>query len=463
MVYEDFELLATNVQVVKEEDQKRIMFRVQVPRSPAGEIVAGVPSEYDTREMRKRLKDWEHRALDWPDVIRLGHWLSTVLFPGSVRDLLVRSLERVQAREKGLRIRLLLEGALHNVPWEYVLLNRGGGEATVTDFLGLMPDVSIVRHQAATLPAWEVEAELPARMVVALASPAGYASLHLGEEQRAIKQALEENPHVKATFVAEATPETLLSDVKQVHLFHFAGHGDFERRMGAQPETVEGEGVIILDDGYGDPEPLSAGELALQLRRAGVRVAVLGACRSGRQGDVNVWSSVAAALLKAELGAVVGMQYTIQDESAVAFAGEFYRALVTGLPVDEAVTNGRLAIVRDDVWGWGVPVLYLRAPDGVIFPEHTADPALEEVRDQLRVTARQRVKELRGKAVAVDIEEMTAGVVEAEQEIGIVAEGGEATVVRIKRLGGGMVEADQKVDEVDKGGTVTGVRIDKLG
>ena len=463
MEYKDFELLATGVQVVKEEGQKRIVFRVQVPRSPAGEIVEGVPSEYDAREKRKRLKDWERRALDWPDVIQLGAWLGTVLFPGPVRDLLVRSLDLVRAGEKGLRVRLLLEGALHNVPWEYVLLNRGGGEATMTDFLGLMPNVSIVRHQAATLPAWEVEAELPARIVVALASPAGYASLDLDSERRAIERALGDNPHVEATYVTEATPETLLSDVARAHLFHFAGHGDFERRMGAQPGTVEGEGVIILDDGYGDPAPLNAGQLALQLRRAGVRAAVLGACRSGRRGDVNVWSSVATALLKAELGAVVGMQYTIRDESAIAFAGEFYRALVAGLPVDEAVTNGRLAIARDDVRGWGVPVLYLRAPDGVIFPEHTADLTLEEARDQLRVTARQRVKELRGKAVVVDIEEMTAGVVEAEQEIDTVAEGGEATVVRIKRLGGGAVEADQKVDTVDEGGTVTGVRIDKLG
>jgi hypothetical protein len=462
MKYEDFELLATDVQEVKEEGQKRIVFQVRVPRSPCGEAIQGLPSEYDARQMRERLKDWEQRALDWPEVIELGAWLGALLFPGPVRDLLVRSLDLLHAQEKGLRLRLLLEGALHNVPWEYALLNRGGGEATTTDFLALLPNVSIVRHQAATLPAWEIETALPARLVVALSSPSGYASLHLDEERRLIERALEHNPRVEATFVAKATAETLLPE-GQAHLFHFAGHGDFERRMGAQPGTVEGEGVIVLDDGYGDPAPLNVGQLALQLRRAGVRVAVLGACQSGRRDDVNVWSSVATALLKAELGAVVGMQYTIRDDSAIAFADAFYHALVAGLPIDEAVTNGRIAVTQVDARDWGVPVLYLRARDGVVFPEYTADSSLEDVRKELVVRARQRIKELRGEAVTIKIGKMTHGSVEGEQEVEIVAEGGEATVVGIDELDAGSVKAEQKMDKVEKGGNVTGVKIDRLG
>jgi hypothetical protein len=238
MMYEEFQLLATDVQVVKEAGQKRVVFQVQVPRAPAGERIEGVPSGYDVRQMRERLKNWEDRTLAWPDVIQLGAWLGTVLFPPPVRDLLVRSLDLVHAREKGLRLRLLLEDELHNVPWEYVLLNRGGGEATVTDFLGLLPNVSIARHQAATLPAWDVKAQLPVQMVVAIASPSGYAALKLDEEQRAIRKALEQNRHIQATFVTDATSETLLSDIARAHLFHFAGHGDFEQ----QPGTGGGEG-----------------------------------------------------------------------------------------------------------------------------------------------------------------------------------------------------------------------------
>ena len=463
MVYEEFQLLATEVQTVKEGGEKRIVFRIRVPQSPSGEKIKAVPSAYDARQMKEQLKTLERGEVDWSDVIQMGHWLGSVLFPQGVRELLVRSLDRVEAQGKGLRIRLMLEGTLYNIPWEYALVNRAGGEATVTDFVALMPNVSVVRHQAAEMPAWDVEAALPARMVVASASPGRYPPLDVDEEQRVIAQALKATPHVEATFVPNATPKTVLPGGARVHLFHFAGHGDVERLMGAVPGTAEGKGFLILDDGYGDPEVVNAGELALKLRRAGVRAAVLGACNSGRRDDVNVWSSVAAALLKVKLGAVVGMQYTIRDDSAIAFASAFYPALVAGLPIDEAVTNGRLAISEVDARGWGVPVLYLRAPDGVIFPEHADDLSLEKVRGQLRVTAQQQIGVLRGKAVTVDIGEMGAGVVEAKQDITEVAEGGEAITVKIDKLGGGTVDAQQKIEEVGEGGSATGVKIDKLG
>jgi len=413
MIYEDFELLATDAQVIEEKGGKQVAFRVRVPQSPAGEIIKGIPTGYDAREMRELLRGWEQRELGWQDVIRLGYRLGMILFPPPVRDVLVRSLDLVKAQGKGLRIRLLLEdkeptqseqnlprdiqksqGELPNIPWEYALLNRGGGEAAVTDFLALIPNVSIVRHQAATLRAWDVKAELPARMVVALASPTGYATLDLDKERQYIEQALKENPHIKSTFVTNATLESL-KDIEKTHLFHFAGHGDFEKRMGSQPGQVEGEGAIVLENEHGDAAPFSVGQLALRLRHAGVRVAVLGTCQSGRRDDVNVWSGVAGALLKAGLGAVVGMQHTILDKSAVAFAGAFYKALVAGLPIDEAVTNGRLAVAHTDARGWGVPVLYLRAQDGIVFPEFADNPTLAETREHLLDIAQAQVVAVR--------------------------------------------------------------------
>ena len=371
MEYEDLMLLATDVVSTREGGKKRVRFDIAVPRSPDGEIISAVPSAYDVSEMRERLRGWERRDLAWADVIALGEWLGSLLFPPPVRERLLAGLVKVKALNKGLRIRLLLEKCLQDIPWEYVLVNRAGHENTPTDFLALTPYVSLVRHEAATLSAFEVKAEGPGpvRMAVAMASPSGYRRLRLDKERRAIEHALQGNDRVQAHF-ARATPGTLLPEGGPVHLFHFAGHGDFERHPGARPGMTEGEGVLILDDGAGDPVSLDAAALAQRLREVGVRAAVLGACRSGRRGGVNVWSSVATALLKAELGAVVGMQYTIRDDSAIAFSRAFYRDLLAGLSVDEAVTKGRQAIAREDVRGWGVPVLYLRVEDGVIFPEY---------------------------------------------------------------------------------------------
>jgi hypothetical protein len=103
-----------------------------------------------------------------------------------------------------------------------------------------------------------------------------------------------------------------------------------------------------------------------------VRLAVLGACEAARRDQVNAWTGVAPALTRAGIPAVIGMQYAIRDASAVGFSRRLYRALAAGQPIDAAVTDGRLAIYNrgdEDERDWGVPVLYLRAEEGVLFPQ----------------------------------------------------------------------------------------------
>lgn len=464
MEYSDFKLIATNVHTVIDQS-KVVKFQLQVSESPVGEIIQPLEGEYDVPKMREYLEDWETRELDWKDVISVGIWLSEALFPGPVRELLVRSIDLARVQKRGLRLRLLLDGDLNNVPWEYVLLNRGGKEATNTDFLGLFPDVSIVRHQAATLPNWGVQAELPANLLVALSSPKNFKPvLQLDEEKAAIEDALKDNHHIHAKYVERATQKTLFAGVKQAHLFHFAGHGTFPTHQSHKPGSYEGEGMLILDDGFGDPYEVAAGTLAVQLQKLGVRVAVVGACKSGRRDNINAWSGVATAFLKAELGAVVGMQYNIRNDSATEFAREVYAALAAGLPIDEAVTNGRIAMSTQDVRGWGVPVLFLRAADGMIFPEYRDKPELEFDRENLRVKARQRIQELYGNAVTVKIEEvMSGGSILAKQQIGTAKSGSEGITAEIDTMTGGSVDADQGAGTVEKGASLTAIKIKNLG
>ena len=101
---------------------------------------------------------------------------------------------------------------------------------------------------------------------------------------------------------------------------------------------------------------------------------MLNACQSATRDPRNfVWTGVAPALLRAKVPAVVAMQFSISDDTAIVFAKNFYKVLSAGLPLDAAVAYGRRAIMdreedeRDQ--DWGVPVLYLRSEEGVIFPE----------------------------------------------------------------------------------------------
>ncbi len=119
----------------------------------------------------------------------------------------------------------------------------------------------------------------------------------------------------------------------------------------------------------GDVQPVSAMQLGVLLNRSGLRLVVLDACASGRLAT-DPLRSLAPALIRAQVPAVVALQATVPEEATRAFASEFYRTLAEGFPVDACVTEGRKAVMsatglrRPD---WGLPVIYTRAPDDRLF------------------------------------------------------------------------------------------------
>jgi hypothetical protein len=79
----------------------------------------------------------------------------------------------------------------------------------------------------------------------------------------------------------------------------------------------------------------------------------------------------------AAIPAVVAMQYPVRNSAAVRFASAFYPMVAAGLSLDEAVWAGRHALIDPDDLSasWGIPVLYLRSPDGVLFPRLAERPS----------------------------------------------------------------------------------------
>jgi hypothetical protein len=420
---------------IRARDWKDGKFKVEVTDSPVDRMRAADAEDvvYDEAALARPLHNLEHKRIRGGDLIALGEALADMLLPPTVREMLVRSLEAA-GPDQGLRLRLLLDDPpVANLPWEYVYLHRGGGEKTRDGFLALDPRISLVRHEAIRIAPGSVQASMPLKMVVGLAAPSDAEPLDLETERGFIEKALEDVEGIEAEFVPNLTVETLEAAGQGGHLFHFAGHGQF-----GEAYPVEGGGAILLEDSDGDSVPFPAENLALTLRSAGVRVAVLGACESGRRDGVNAWSGVAPALMRAGIPGAVAMQYPVYDDSAIAFVRRFYQSLAAGLSLDEAVSAGRLGILNvggpDDV-DWGVPILYMRSSDGVLFPQVTADPSLAATREQLRVEVRQRVEELRGRLVGAEVGEMDEGIVKVDQEINSVGEGGSVTGAKIDRLG----------------------------
>lgn len=359
-------------------------YPVIIERSPAGQArgTFRVPfSDGELRELQQRLGRFvrsssriraEGDGAEPPPAGRtqvdpkdVGGRLFRALFSGEVGLCLERSLAAVEGRS-GLRLRLHLPAgrdgfaSLVSLPWEVLYWAERG------QFPGLLRSISLVRlHEIARCP-HDAPVELPLR-VLAVASGAGNPPLNVEEEYRSLEAACAGIAHVEITRLPKATPHALRQALheRDFHVLHFMGHGAYNRTTGA--------GVLVFEKEDGSPNLLPASSFAdLVHDFPSLRLVLLTACDSARmpsEDGLDAFASVASALLRAGLPAVVAMQYRISGEAADLFSEAFYRRLVAGDPVDAATAEGRMAIHLEDAGSveWATPVLFLRTPDGRLF------------------------------------------------------------------------------------------------
>jgi hypothetical protein len=360
-------------------------FEIRVLGSPAGEQRrAEAVTVQVSAGLREECQRLDRRELDLAGLLSVGRTLGDLLFPPATRSYWLRSLAKLPTSE-GLRLRLRLDSwALAALPWEYAWLPTEGAPARSDDvagFLALDRRISIVRYEMLGEPAGRLEpiGDAPLRLVAVMASPDSpdLPRLDLEREAAALRRALETRPEVDLEILSEGSRPALDQALEHGgQVFHFAGHGRFQAAMAAKPGSVEGRGFLVFRDRTGKPDEVDGDELVISLRGRGVRLAVLGACLGARRDSGNPWQGIAPALVRSGLPAVVAMQATLFDESAVAFSARCYEMLAEGVSIDDAVTAGRLAIFNEvgaSNRDWGVPVLYMRADSGVLFPRSAAD------------------------------------------------------------------------------------------
>jgi hypothetical protein len=119
------------------------------------------------------------------------------------------------------------------------------------------------------------------------------------------------------------------------------------------------------------------------LADAGVRLAVLTACKSAVVAGQSVFSGMGPALIQAGVPAVVAMQFSVTVDAAKSFTRSFYLALAQYAPVTKAMGLARAALFVDET-AWYRPVLYLRMdaknPEGKLFARKSKPkPAAEDI------------------------------------------------------------------------------------
>lgn len=298
----------------------------------------------------------ERGAPDREILERVGQALFSALFSGEVRDLFVAVQARL-GQDEGLRLRLCFPAELSRLPWELLHFHS---------FLALNPRRTVVRFLDLPGQPSALAARPPLRLLHLIANPVETPPLDVEREREQLNSALADLVQKRLVEILPCPAGTLavLQDGLRegCHFLHFSGHGSFEG----------GKGYLLFEDDDGHERRVDGKALAYLLQGTDTRLALLNACESARAGAGDAFGGVAAALIGADLPAVIAHQYAMPDSSAIPFAAEFYRALADGYPVDAAVSEGRKAIFRElgSNWGdsidWATPVLFMRPPDGRI-------------------------------------------------------------------------------------------------
>jgi formylglycine-generating enzyme required for sulfatase activity len=353
--------------------------------SPAGEARETLRLPFDDLQLENALLKLRNALLasggrrrkvltsEQQAVRELGGALFDALICGEIRSCFDVSRHKAEGEGKGLRLRLRVSPPeLAALPWEYLYDRRTDACLVLSHY------TPVVRYLELPRPARPLAVTPPLRVLVVMANPSGTVPLDVERERGRVETALKpllDDGWVEVDWLAPPTWRALQRALRRAvyHVFHFVGHGEFDR--------LREEGGLIFEDPGGQADRLPAGKLARLLAdHRSLRLAMLNACESAYLEGNDPFASTAATLVRAGIPAAVAMQFAITDAAAVELAQAFYESLADNLPVDAALAEARKAIdlAVSNTVEWGTPALYTHAADGQIF-DLTAAPLQERL------------------------------------------------------------------------------------
>jgi CHASE2 domain-containing sensor protein len=291
---------------------------------------------------------------------KFGSDLYEVLFQGEIGRLFENCWGAiVRDPEQGLRIRFKIEPPrVASLPWEFLYW------PSRECFLGASIRTALTRYPALGQPNRPLDQTDIAMLLVIPNSP----GLNVEKERANLCRTLEDLKNVDVKILAgnvtrEQIGETLIE--RKFHLFHFIGHGDYDigrQSASIQLNTVDGEPDYIDEEAFS----------SLFENHMSMKLVVLNSCKGAEVSAIKPLLGMAPQLMKKGIPAVVAMQYAIHDDVAIAFARCFYHSLLRGTDagrVEVAISHARSALGRafPDERAMGTPVLFMRAPEGMLF------------------------------------------------------------------------------------------------
>ena len=291
----------------------------------------------------------------------LGTQLYQTLLPDKINALFHATIADAKANKQNIRLRLIFESPqLASLPWEFLY-----NEDTNT-FLANNTETVLSRYIDIPLQKRHIKAaNLPLKVLVVISNPTDLTTLNPTVEEKLIRQALEKHiktGQIELDILQNSTRNKIQQKLREqaYQVFHFIGHGTFDNN----------KGYIVLEDEYNQTQLLDDENFAnFFLGNPDLGLIILNSCKGAKISSNQAMKGTAPNLVRRGIPAVVAMQYSIPDNTAKLFTDEFYRTLALGYPIDTAIQTTRNAISMEiglDKPDFAIPVLYMRAKDGII-------------------------------------------------------------------------------------------------
>lgn len=338
--------------------------QVTVFNSPVGVLRRPERVKVDLKEMDGRIagcfSQWDEPSKDGgQDVSELGKMLAQIILPNPISKMMAQSLERVHPGD-GLRVRLCMDEALTDLPWEYISAPE---MAPISGFLALNPRISIVRE--APLMSKELSPSMKKQRMVFSGTfrQDGVDQYGVEREYQGLKKELDQvGDLISISFIHSSNANIQKALSTKADIFYYSG----------DVVEIDGKLYLVMEiptdlSKPGISETIDSETLAAMLQRAGTKLAMFSACNSGR------WS-FAKALVEAGIPITIGVHKGIFQDDAITFANLLFRTLALGLSLDEAVTWARLSLrgpgkeMKGEIAAWGSFVVYMPSGQAVVFP-----------------------------------------------------------------------------------------------
>ena len=350
-------------------------FRIHVKKNDGNSYSIYVTSSLDSREFdadfappfnqrqaRELLRQIEGslkpraKPLGHERLMKFGRSFYGSIFSAEVEKYFRECLKNATDKARGLRIELIIDPLyLRRLPWE--LMHDG------KDFLALSTATPIVRTVSQAEMREFPAVSFPLGILFVAASPVGPGSpVDVGGEIRLLCRGVSEAVEasrvlLKCYGARKIKSQDFLDDIRsgKFHVLHVSSHGAFV-------EAID-KGLLQLEDEEGKAIPVSVDTLGAWIKDSKIQMVYLNACQTAVGSVRTPLADLSHVFLDRGVGAVVAMQFTVPDQSAITFCETFYSQLAKQEPLEWALSEARKRTVDPTVGlekiDWAIPTLHI--------------------------------------------------------------------------------------------------------